>query len=107
MAESLRGYGPSRALMFPGEAEKYELWEIKFKAYLRLHKLHSIVTSDGEVDEEKNAEVYASLVQVLDDKSLNLIIRDAPDDGRKVLKILKDHPSHLYKILTLKYMNFR
>ena len=31
------------------------------------------------------------LVQVLDDKSLNLIIRDAEDNGKKALQILRDH----------------
>ena len=42
-------------------------------------------------DAEKNAEVYAELCQYIDDRSLSLIIRDAPDDGRKSLNILKEH----------------
>lgn len=42
-------------------------------------------------DPEKNADAYAELVQYLDDKSLNLIIRDATNDGRKALAILRKH----------------
>ena len=86
-----RGYGPTKALQFNGESECFEIWEVKFKAYLRLNKLHKVIETEVDGDSDKNAEVYAALVQVLDDKSLNLIIRDAPEDGRKSLKILRNH----------------
>ena len=86
-----RGYGPHKSLQFTGEAETFELWEVKFKAYLRLNSLHKVIETVVDGDEDRNAEVYAALVQVLDDKSLNLIIRDAPDDGRKSLEILRAH----------------
>ena len=85
------GYGPNKSLHFSGDVEAFELWAIKFKAYLRLNKLYKTLTTETEGDEEKNAELYATLVQVLDDKSLNLIIRDAEDDGRKAFEILQDH----------------
>ena len=88
---SSTGYGPMKALVFSGEEENFELWAVKFKAYLRLNKLHKTLEEETTGDEEKNALVYASLVQVLDDKSLNLIIRDAADDGRKAFRILEDH----------------
>ena len=42
-------------------------------------------------DSEKNAEAYAELIQFLDDRSLSLVMRDAEDDGRRALKILKEH----------------
>ena len=42
-------------------------------------------------DEAKNEECYAELIQFLDDKSLSLVMRDAADDGRKALKILREH----------------
>ena len=85
------GYGPGKSLQFSGEAEHFELWSMKFKAYLRLNKLHKVLESAQAGDEEKNADLYATLVQTLDDKSLNLIIRDAMDDGRKAYKILQEH----------------
>ena len=44
-----------------------------------------------EIDEDKNEEAYAELIQCLDKKSLSLIMRDAADDGRKSLTILRDH----------------
>ena len=54
--------------------------------------LKVIVAPDSEdVDEEKNAEAYAELIQFLDDRTLSLIMRDATDDGRKALKILRNH----------------
>ena len=43
------------------------------------------------VDEAKNADAFAELVQCLDDRNLSLIIREAKDDGRKVLKVLREH----------------
>ncbi|KAK3892692.1 hypothetical protein Pcinc_003484 [Petrolisthes cinctipes] len=85
-----KGYRPSTRLIFDGDEAKYELWEVKFKGYLRVHKLHWVVT-DANPDAEKNAQVFAELVQVLDDKSINLIIRDAEDDGKKALAILRSH----------------
>lgn len=38
-----------------------------------------------------NAEAYAELIQFLDDKSLSLVMREAADDGRAALKILRDY----------------
>lgn len=47
---------------------------------------------DGaEKDAEKNEEAYAELIQLLDDKSLSVVMRDAADDGRRALLILRDH----------------
>ena len=42
-------------------------------------------------DAEKNAEAYAELIQFLDERSLSLVMRDAEDDGRAALEILKEH----------------
>lgn len=39
----------------------------------------------------KNGVAFPALIQFLDDKSLSLVMRDAMDDGRKVLKILRAH----------------
>ena len=94
MSANLTGYGPSkRRLYFDGDEEKCDMWEIKFLSHLRLQKL-AISLEDGDDDEtdaEKNADVFAELVQVLDDKSLQLVMRDAKDDGRKALEILRSH----------------
>ena len=40
---------------------------------------------------EKNATVFADLIQYLGNKSLSLVIRDARDNGRKALTILREH----------------
>ena len=79
----------SQRLLFDGVTENYEKWEVKFLAHLRLQGLKKVVTAnDGEdIDADQNEEVYAELVQVLDDKSLTLIMREAVDDGRKVSKL--------------------
>ena len=89
------GYGPSisKKLLFDGDEEKYDLWEIKFLAHLRLRKL-SLDKSDDQTSADfiaKNADIFAEIVQVLDDKSLQLVMRDAVNDGLKSLKILRDH----------------
>ena len=39
----------------------------------------------------KNADAYAELIQCLDDRSLTLVIREAANDGRKALSILREH----------------
>ncbi|KAK3738217.1 hypothetical protein RRG08_039628 [Elysia crispata] len=60
---------------------------------MRLQKLKETIDAgeDVDIDEEKNAEAYAELIQFLDDKSLSLVMRDAADDGRKALQILREH----------------
>ncbi len=91
----LTGYGPRKGLVFDGNEDRYELWEVKFLASMRLQKLYDIFigpsTDEGELDEAKNANAFAELVQCLDDRSLSLIIREAKDDGRKALKVLREH----------------
>lgn len=102
------GYGPrprdvgSRwyRLCFDGDEKNYELWETKFLGHLRLLGLKDTIlnepTSDDEDEEfendrKKNEEVYAEMIQFLDDKSLSLVMRDAADNGRKALRILRDY----------------
>ena len=93
------GYGPSASLsrysrlIFGGDERKYEQWEVKFLGYMRLQKLcDTILAADeDEIDDDKNAEPFAELIQFLDDKSLSLVMRDAADDGRQALKILRLH----------------
>ena len=99
MALLATAYGPSARLCFDGDEEKYELREVKFLAHLRLQKLHDVFDQDPEDGEEdsgddyaeRNARVFAELVQKLDAKSLSLVIRDANNDGKKVLEILLGH----------------
>ena len=91
------GYGPSRdarwkTLTFTGDENNYELWEAKFLGHLRILKLkNTILPSEEAPDAAKNEECYADLIQFLDDKSLSLVMRDSADDGRKALKILREH----------------
>ena len=76
---------------------RYEIWEVKFLAYLRLSKLLDVITrqADGpeenDVDVARNAEMFAEIVQCLDDRSLTPVMRDAKDDGRKAIEILREH----------------
>ena len=87
------GYGFSAQrhlrLLFTGDESKYELWEIRFLGHMRNLKLHDTVVNGGDADEEVQA--YSEIVQLLDDRSLSVVIRDANNVGRKALKILRDH----------------
>ena len=86
------GYGPRRGLLFNGDENKYELWELKFLAQMRLQKLHDVfVPGDKEPDASRNGDAFAELVQCLDDRSLALVIREAKDDGQRALEILRQH----------------
>ena len=94
--ETSTGYGPSRysRLYFNGESEKYDIWEEKFLGYLKIKKIKEVVTSKDTLTTEqksKNEEAYAELIQLIDDNSLALIRKDAKDDGRKALAILREH----------------
>ena len=62
---------------------------------MRLQKLYDVfVRLESEKDppdEGRQADAFAELVQCLDYRSLSLVIRDARDDGRKALEILRQH----------------
>ena len=90
MSHTFRGYGPNLPL-FTGEADDFELWSVKFGGMIRLQNLIGILDGTETMDSSKNAQIFAHLVNCLDDKSLNLIIRDAPDKGKEAFQILKDH----------------
>ena len=87
------GYGPRRALaLFNGDETKYELWEVKFLAQMRLQKLYEVfVPGENEPTATKKADAFAELVQCLDDRSLSLVIREARDDGPRALEVLRQH----------------
>ncbi|XP_034144603.1 uncharacterized protein LOC117593456 [Esox lucius] len=81
-------------LVFDGDEKNYELWETKFLGHLCLQGLKGTIlneNADDENDETNNAKAYAELIQFLDDKSLSLVMREAADDGRKALKILREY----------------
>lgn len=69
------------------------------KTILHLQGLKDIVLNDPDtedaeamlMDAAKNDEAYAELIQFLDDRSLSLVMREAADDGRGALKILRDY----------------
>ncbi|RUS77175.1 hypothetical protein EGW08_015062 [Elysia chlorotica] len=71
-----------------------------FKSVFAVHGiLDELITDndldvdDDDVDQDKNADLYAELIQVLDDRSLSLEMRKAENDGRKDFKILREHYS--------------
>ena len=72
---------------------------MKFLAHLRLLNLKGTILGDppGEDDEDaendakRNEEAYADLIQLLDDESLSLVMRESAHDGRRALQILRDH----------------
>ena len=57
---------------------------IKLKATL-------LAPENEEINEDKNEESHAELIQCKDEKILFLVMRDATDDGLKALAILQDH----------------
>ena len=102
------GYGP-RVLIFSGEEEDYDLWEVRFLGYMALQNLKKTILPGAETpDDTKNERAYAELVMILDAKSLSMVMTDAADDGRKALSILRDHyrgaSSHAYLHYTQTYV---
>ena len=84
------GCGPRRRWLFDGDERKYEFWEAKFYGYLHTLKLKSELEKNPPTA-DKNADIYAELIQLLDDRSLALIMRDARDNRKKALKMLREH----------------
>ena len=87
------GHGNTARLFFDGDERKYENWEIKFLSYMRIKDLKDAIDPDSTaiVSKDKKKRSFAELVQFLDDRSLNLIRRDARNDGREAMKILREH----------------
>ena len=111
MAHTSTGYGPRSRLYYDGDPNKYQIWETRFLSFLytqdkAFHKAilpkAPSVADDTDFD-ESNKTAYAELVQVLDERSLMLIMNDAPNDGRAALKILRQHYASTEKprVLTL------
>ena len=88
---------PAPQLVFDGSEEKFDLWETRFLGCLHILKLKETVLREpdeaSDEDRRKNADCYAELVRLIDDKSLSLIRHEAAYDGRKALRILKEHYS--------------
>ena len=110
MTTNSTGYGPRRAI-FTGDIATYNIWETRFINYLYTLD-ENLVTAiepkvDGNDDHEQfpkhNRRAYAELTQVLDEKSLELIMTDRKNDGRAALKVLRSHnvSTEKPKILTL------
>ena len=111
------GYGPMSTRMhrlyFDGNEQNYEAWEEKFLGYLLVKKLKKTViaepvalastatdqerTTAAETDAVNNELAYAEMIQFLDPTSHQLVMRDAKDDGRKAIQILRAHYSGMGK----------
>ena len=91
--------------IFMAMTPKYELWEVKFLAYLRIQHLHQIILSPTDQSDdidfvEKNATVFAELIQYLDGKGLSLVIRGAQDNIKRTLFVKRKAKSYfpLYRV---------
>ena len=77
MAGSLAGYGaPAHQLRFDGDESKYELWETKMLAYMKLKKLKHVVLPaennlTAHISDDKKEEAYSELIFLLDERSEN------------------------------------
>lgn len=77
--------------MFDGDGEKFEVWEAKFRGYLTTKELDGVLLEGSTPEASKNKQVYAELIQLLDDRSIALILRDAADKGKEALQILRNY----------------
>ena len=114
MTNNPTGYGPSHGrsrLYFTGNSEDFKIWETRFTNYIYtldrgVYKALLPPAASEREDEdftEKNRRAYAELVQVLDERSLMLIITDNANDGRAAFKTLRAHYDSTEKprVLTL------
>ena len=87
-----KGYGPSH-LCFDGNEARYEIWEEKMLVYMKLKNLKEVILPGTVASAERKEQCYAELIQFLDERSLCLclVMREAKDDGRRALQILRQH----------------
>ena len=91
------GFWPrTMKFFFGGNESRYELWEVKFFGYHRIQQLHQIILLPTDQNDdmdfvEKNSTVFSELIQCLDDRSLSLVMKDAKDNVRKALAILREY----------------
>lgn len=92
-----RGASRRSRLDFDGEKRNNELREAKMSGRLRSLELEDTLKREPAIEEaiaaeeKKNGDACAEMVHLFDNKSLSLIRRDAPNDGRKALNILKEY----------------
>jgi len=106
MATHSTGHEPSgfkHRLLFDGDSNNFSIWETRFTSYLYTTALLLKEEDDAADFNKKNKRAYAELVQVLDEQSLQFVMRNAKEDGRKAFKILKEHYASTQKprVLTL------
>ena len=107
--QTLQVMGPRRKdygsrwnrLLLDGNETKYEIWETKFLIHLRTVVLKDAILNKNlngvETDTERNEEARGEFIQFLDDNRLSLSTREASDNGREALRILRDHYSSKWK----------
>ena len=82
-------------MLFDEEETKYEIWETKFLGDPRTLGLKDTILgknlNENTTIKKRNEETYAELIQFLDDKSLSFIMREASDNVREALRMLRDH----------------
>ncbi|GFO24985.1 CCHC-type Zinc finger, nucleic acid binding protein a [Plakobranchus ocellatus] len=68
-----------------------------------LQSVFKVLDTDVTVEHDKKGEAFAEFIQVLDNRSLSLRIRDGEDDGHKALNILRKHsrPTGTPRVITL------
>ena len=77
-------------LHFSGDPENFKQWQTRAKFHLR--KLNLLSVLDEEIpDFERNQELFAVIVNYIDDTSLKIIQDVAYDDGKKAWTILNNH----------------
>ena len=76
----------------------YPIWETGFLSYPNTQNqdVYTAILPKGVADDHKdfvqhNHSAYAELAQVLDERSLQLIMTDVPQDGRGALALLRKH----------------
>ncbi len=101
-ASSSTGYGPSQLgssrdysyrPRFNGDEQSFDLWEVRFLSFMSIHDLKTTIAP--ATARFQNECAYITLVdlqlELLDSKSLCLVMNDAPNDGTEALEIFEHY----------------
>ena len=79
---------------FNGNPSDFRIWIYRFKAFLknrRAEEYKEIGVVGENRNQDKNKSLFFSIIEAVDDKSADIIISEAEDDGVKALEVLETH----------------
>ena len=90
------GYVPQKQNIIPpkflgSDKTDFSMWQVRFEGFLlKKGESEDVLDIKKNISPTKNRQIYADIVEAIDDVSLALILTNARNNGQKAYKILED-----------------